>query len=516
MKETSTYTSLRDYLQVLRRQWMIVLAIPLVFVLITFAFSSGQPKEYEAEASLQFQDASSDLDPIGAGLITRQTAEERAVGGAEVVKRDDIREALQREVGQLTNISISARAEARTNFVVITVRARTPRRAAVVANALATATRNALREEYRRELRRQVAVRRRQSKQLRSAAGEEARARQIELDGRLRALLRLGTPVKVVRPASVDPNPVAPKPIRNSLLALIVGITLGLVVAFARASLDRRLRSSKDIADSVALPLLSRVRGETLGRSAIAGLTRGEEMEELGLEETRILRTNLDFLDVDRKASIVLVTSAVAEEGKSTVAASLAVASALAGRRALLIECDLRRPVLADRLGLKMTPGVADLLAGHATSAEALQELDLGDSAKTSINGEGPGAIETGSLTVVTAGALAPKPAELLGSRSFSEYLAVLSRAYDMTILDCTPLLPVVDTLPLIPLADRLVLCARARQTTREQLKAARDVIDRLPHPPAGVVITDVRRGDDLDYGYYSPYAAAEPVVSSE
>ena len=516
LKQSATYTSLRDYLQVIRRQWLIVVSIPLLFVLVAFIFSSSQPKKYEGEASLVFQNPSAELDPIGAGTINRVTAIELATTGAEVVKNAEIEQAVEKKVGKLDGVSVTSRAEARTNFVVITVRADTPRRAAIVANAYAVAVRDLLTGQFRTEVRRQIRIIQPSARQLRRGVDQTARSDQLNLDARLRAILRLGEPVKIVRPATADSDPVAPNPVRNSLLAFVVGLTLALLIAFARASLDRRLRSSKDIADSVSLPLLSRIRGETLGRSSIAELMQGTESEELGLEETRILRTNLDFLDVDRKASIVLVTSAVAEEGKSTVAASLAVASALAGRRTLLIECDLRRPVLADRLGLKKTPGVADLLAGHATSAEALQELALGEAAKTSINGDGPGTVETGSLTVVTAGTLAPKPAELLGSRSFSEYLSVLSRAYDITILDCTPLLPVVDTLPLIPLADRLVLCARARQTTREQLKAARDVIDRLPHPPAGVVITDVRRGDDLDYGYYSPYAAEPVPVSSE
>ncbi len=513
MKETATYTTLRDYLQVIRRQWLLVLAIPLVFMAIAFVISNSQPKEYESEVSLQFQDGGADLDVIGAGGVARQTNDERAVSGAEEVKREDIALAVQKRVGALRNVGISSRAEARTNFVVITANARTPERAAIVAQAFAREVQQRLTREFRREVARIFDVRSKSStsREIRRGVDQAARSAELQLIANLRALQRVGTPVKIVKPATIDPEAVAPKPLRNALLAGVVGLTLALLIAFARASLDRRLRNSKDIADAVSMPLLSRVRGETLGKASIEQLSKGIESESLGLEETRILRTNLDFLEVDRKASIVLVTSAVAEEGKSTVSASLAIASALAGRRTLLIECDLRRPVQAERLGLKKEPGLSDLVAGHATSAETLQEVDLGEAARTSLNGGGAGNVEAGSLTVVAAGSLAPRPAELLGSRSFSDYLSVLSRAYDITILDCTPLLPVVDTLELIPLADRLVLCARARQTTREQLKAAREVIDRLPHPPAGVVITDVRKGDDLDYGYYSPYGDPAP-----
>jgi receptor protein-tyrosine kinase len=510
----SPYTSLRDYLGVIRRQWLIVLAIPMVFVIVALAFSSSQPKKYQSEASVKFQDASSDLDPIGAGLIARMVPEERATAGAERVKSPDIQAAVAKKVGGLSGVGLSARPEARSNFVVIRVTARTARRAAVVADAYANATHDIVRRDYRRDLQRQINVRKKDSAKLRHGLDQQGVTAQIELDARLRALKRLGEPVTIVRQATIDNSPVAPKPVRNALLAFVLGLTVALLVAFARASLDRRLRTSRDISESVEMPLLSRVRGETLGKSSIAELSKGNETDALGLEETRILRTNLDFLDVDRDASIVLVTSAVAGEGKSTVAASLAVASALAGRRTLLIECDLRRPVLAERLGLEPTPGLADLVAGQATSAEALREVDLGVAAKMSVNGAGAGAVEAGSLSVLPAGSTAPKPSELLGSRSFTDYLSVLARAYDVTILDTTPLLPVVDTLSLIPLADRLVLCVRARQTTREQLRAARDVIDRLPHPAAGVVVTDVRRGDDLDYGYYSPYAGA--TTSSE
>lgn len=512
LKQQPSYSSLRDYLRVIRQQWLVIVLVPLVFVGAALAISLRQEKRYRSETSLIFQDPSSDLDPIGAGLVARQTPDERAAVGAELVTRGDIARAVLKRVQSLAGVSVSARPEARTNFVVITVDAPSPQRAATVAAAFADETRRVLRTEFRRDLRRQIASTRPAAKRIRSLPDAQAQALQLQQDGRLRALEQLGEPAKIARPPTVSASAVSPKPVRNALLALIAGLTIGLIVAFTRAALDRRLRTSRDLASAVSLPLLARLRAESMGRFDVGKVGERHEPTTLGLESARILRTNLDFLDVDRKVSTVLVTSAVADEGKSTVAMALAVANALAGRRTLLVECDLRRPVLAGRLGLRAQPGLTDFVAGHAGSPDVLQDVEL---PRTSDNGAAP-SDQGGSLTCITAGSSAPQPAELLASRSFADYLAVLARAYDVTILDSGPLLPVVDTLELVPFADRLVLCVRARRTRGDELRSASDAIERLPHPPTGLVVTDVGGGDELDLGYYSPYGTAqgEPATS--
>ena len=143
----------------------------------------------------------------------------------------------------------------------------------------------------------------------------------------------------------------------------------------------------------------------------------------------------------------------MAEEGKSTVAACLAVANAEAGRRTLLVECDLRRPVLAKRFAINATPGLTDYLTGNAEPSEILQPV-AGYSGRTNVNGNGNGNARDASATnlvCITSGTNVPQPAKLLASDRFRTFLEEVSKVYDSVILDTAPLLPVADTLSIIP-----------------------------------------------------------------
>jgi tyrosine-protein kinase len=195
-----------------------------------------------------------------------------------------------------------------------------------------------------------------------------------------------------------------------------------------------------------------------------------------------------------------MVTSALPEEGKSTVALALAGAAAVAGKRALLVECDLRRPCLADRLGIDEEPGLTDYLLGEAKPADVLQVVEL-DTAPAAANGGAAGEKESSSLVCITAGSPAELPAEMLGSERFSKFLSQVSEAYDLVVLDTSPILSVVDSLELAPKVDGLLVCVRLSQTTREEARAAREALGYLPERTTGVVVTGYRPGDDY-YGY--------------
>jgi capsular exopolysaccharide synthesis family protein len=196
----------------------------------------------------------------------------------------------------------------------------------------------------------------------------------------------------------------------------------------------------------------------------------------------------------------VLVTSALPQEGKSTVATSLASAYVLAGKRTLLVECDLRRPTMAKRLSCEQSPGLSDYLIGQATPTEVVQKVPL-------VEPQNGTAAPT--LVAITAGSPTPRPAELLASKRFGAFLDQVREAYDVVVIDSTPLLSVGDSLQLVPRVDGVVLCVRAEQTTREQARAARQALEHFPDRPTGVVVTGVKPGHELDYGYYS-YAYAQ------
>jgi Mrp family chromosome partitioning ATPase len=281
------------------------------------------------------------------------------------------------------------------------------------------------------------------------------------------------------------------------------------VVAFVRDTLDRRLRGARDVHDELGYPILGHVREEGMGKSLRSGNGYSPDLQA-ELEGFRIIRQNLQFLssgDTPRRRT--LVTSPLPAEGKSTVAAALAIASAASGRTTLLVEADLRRPALAKRLGINAAPGLTDYLVGQAEPREILQVCPpVAASPVAGANGAGddtlPPPAPVKPLVCITAGTLSPQPAELLGSDRLHAFLDQVSEAYESVVIDTSPLLPVADTLELLPHVDNVLLCVRSGQTTRDQARAARSALEHFPDRPTGLVITGLRKRDEPEYSYYS------------
>jgi capsular exopolysaccharide synthesis family protein len=259
------------------------------------------------------------------------------------------------------------------------------------------------------------------------------------------------------------------------------------------------------VQETLHLPVLGVILEHSMGRVGFQ-VNGNKPLKADDLDAFRIVRANVEFLNVENPPRCVVVTSAVAEEGKSTVAASLAQTAAAAGKRVLLVECDLRRPSLVKRLGLAAEPGLADYLTGRAEPREILQTLRLA----TPGDDEPLDGVASQPLTCITAGAAVPSPAELLASEKFKSFLAEVREVYDMIVLDCPPLLSVVDALQVAPLADAVVVCIRAGRTTEDQAQAAKAALARVPDRPAGIVVTGVKPRDEAVYGYYAYPARRE------
>ncbi len=202
-------------------------------------------------------------------------------------------------------------------------------------------------------------------------------------------------------------------------------------------------------------------------------------------ESFRLLRTNLQFLDLDDQPRCLVISSAVPGEGKTMTSTNLAVALAQTGRRTLIIDADLRRPRVAGLLDLDAAVGLTTILVGKTELQDAIQVH------------------EPSGLHFLASGAKPPNPTEILQSRVTHNLIKQLSDEYDMVIIDAPPLLPVADASVLATLADGIILVVKHGKTTRDQLEEAIARLNQVGGRLFGVVVNMIPRRATNSYYYY-------------
>jgi succinoglycan biosynthesis transport protein ExoP len=313
---------------------------------------------------------------------------------------------------------------------------------------------------------------------------------------------------------------VRPLPKRAGILGGLLGVALGIGLAFLAEALDKRVRSEQEIEETLGVPLLGRVPRPTRRLQRENRLVMLDEPMGIHAQTFRRLRTSLEFVNFERRARMIMVTSALPGEGKSTTAANLAVALARAGRRVVLVDLDLRRPFLQSFFDIGSGGGFTDVVVKRTRLSQAIRSIALPGAgrltADPSSNGHpsapsqrannGPANAEC-ILNVLPAGTIPPAADEFLESDSVSAVLEDLSEQFDVVLLDSAPLLAVGDVMALSAKVDAIVVVTRLGIHRRQLEELARQ-LRNCRAPILGFVLTGVSHGDSYSYGYgYDPRA---------
>ncbi|MFC4147602.1 polysaccharide biosynthesis tyrosine autokinase [Micromonospora mangrovi] len=301
--------------------------------------------------------------------------------------------------------------------------------------------------------------------------------------------------LEVVSGPRVSSSPVSPQPARNLVVGGLLGLLLGMALAVLRGLADVRMRDAAALQRVTGSPLLGEIPFESGARSA--PLIVGEAANSVRAEAVRKLRTNLRFVDVHEPARVIAVTSALQGEGKTTLSCNVAIALAEAGWRVLLIDADLRRPKVAEYLGLDGGVGLTDVLVGDVQVGDVVQRW--GDK----------------SLLVLPSGAAPPNPSELLGSKAMADLLLALRESADIVIIDTAPLLAVTDGVVVAVQADGALLVTQQGRTSRSQVAAAARSLHSVSVRLLGCVLNmaKVPKADAYQYESYRVTVPAAPAA---
>jgi capsular exopolysaccharide synthesis family protein len=298
---------------------------------------------------------------------------------------------------------------------------------------------------------------------------------------------------EVVEKAVPPDSPESPQTVRNTLLGALAGLLLGVVVAFAWARLDRRVRAAREFAGILGAPLLG-----TIPKSQSLALDEGlRELPAADAEAFRMVRVSIHHSEVDREIRSVVLTSARPGGGKTAVAFGLAAVAATSGERVLLIEADMRRSGL-EAIVPPPPAGLSSVLDGRADLLEVVSAVEVST-----------GADASGTVDVVHAGPASPDPTRLLESERMIEVLAEAERKYDLVVVDTPAVRVLPDAIPLFGRVDGVVVVARLGRDRREDLRELGDRLRDLDAPVIGAVANFAAAPDESCFEHIRAHEAA-------
>lgn len=443
---------LRDYMRVLRRNWILIVAGTLTGLLAGGAASILVQPTYTAETQLFVAiQGSGSIQELQQGNTFSQARVQSYVKTVEspVVLQPVIDTLGLAKTADELSSSVTATTDLNTVLITIAVSDTSPVQAAAVARAVA--------------------------------------------DSLIQAVDTLEKPrtggaspvsLSVIKPAIAPPSPSAPNTKRNLAIGLLLGLATGLGTAALRTATDNRIRGELDLRRVTDAPLLG---GISFDQDAVKKpLLTQATAQSPRAESFRQLRTNLQFSNVSGRAKTVLVTSSLPGEGKSTTATNIAIAMAQAGQTVCLVDADLRRPMINEYLGLDRSAGLTTALVGAAEVDDLLQPW-----------GED-------SLYVLTSGQIPPNPSELLGSDEMKNLVVRLEQAFDTVVIDAPPLLPVTDAAVLSQHVSGIVIVVGAQKIKRQDLEKSLSALELVGATILGVVLNrlPVKGPDSYEYSY--------------
>ncbi len=330
--------------------------------------------------------------------------------------------------------------------------------------------------------------------------------------------------VHIVRPAILPSVPFnVPSKLMIVITGIIMGLFIGMVSVFVIEVFDTSIGTIEDVENLLqvpvigVIPFLKKDEKENIHTSDPVfqkgrrhDLVTHYDPKSLSAEAFRTLRSNLQFMGLDKKGKSFLITSSFVREGKTFSSINLALSMAQAGNRVLLFETDLRKPMIHQTFGLDKTPGLTDYVLGNYLFEDIkntitdvmLGEFELEDILRT------PG---LDNLNIITAGTKPPNPAEILRSSRFADLLKKVYQKYDIIFLDSPPVLPVADPTEIAPLVDGVILVYTVGKIGRGALKRAKMSLDNINAKVWGIILNNVKPEIGPDYFkyhtqyYYSP-----------
>lgn len=510
--ERTETPELAEYFRVIRERWWLIALAVIIVTVAAIGVSLLQTPQYRASVSLVYQKNNLDQALFGSQIFSSPNHDREIQTGADLVLTEPIASAVATQLGSTLSPTelrrmVTVKPRSNSNYIAIQVVSTDAQEAADVANAFVEQF-IAFRQQADRAT--VAAARELVKEELDALSFEESSSayglmmkEKYESLRVLEAMQNGG--FTIVERASVPDSPFSPQTKRNSVLGVIVGLVLGVGLAFLLHYLDRRIKDDKTLERELGTPVLAVVPSVTGGRvrrkkGKRSSIPVGFRNHPSLIESFRTLRSSLQYFDVDSKTHIYLVTSGLPGEGKTTTVINLALSLAVSGKRVIVVEADMRRPMLQDYLKLNPGPGLSTALARSDEAPNPLQLVRVGDLLSEKDAAKGKGKSLERNLYVLPSGPIPPNPAELLASKRMEQLIEELSEMADYVIIDTPPLLLVSDALVLGQHINGAIMTARLYETTRDEMQEVRNTFARTGIRLLGAVAVGAKRNP----AYYS------------